>query len=193
MEMEKQWCPTHEDIMGKGRCICNAPFTLYTFPRRDDAIHEKWVLSVNRFDTATKTKWIPDKYSRVCSAHFVDSQPTDENPIPTVDLGYKLNTSLKKPRNPPKDRSIFSPPARKNIQNLFSMPSTSASCNQNADFQILDSCTSANMDNKNCVSCEQCKEKDTTIKMLKRGLYILEQQLKKSERETKKPMQQTTH
>ncbi|KAH3816543.1 hypothetical protein DPMN_118060 [Dreissena polymorpha] len=32
--------------------------------------------------------WTPGKDSRVCSNHFVEGQPTVQNPLPTLNLGY---------------------------------------------------------------------------------------------------------
>ena len=32
--------------------------------------------------------WTPGPKSRICSSHFVDGEPTEENPHPTLNLGY---------------------------------------------------------------------------------------------------------
>ena len=36
-----------------------------------------------------KGSWQPAPRDRVCSIHFVDGLATDENPIPTLFLGYE--------------------------------------------------------------------------------------------------------
>ena len=36
-----------------------------------------------------KGSWQPTAIDRVCSIHFVDGLATDENPIPTLLLGYE--------------------------------------------------------------------------------------------------------
>ena len=32
--------------------------------------------------------WIPYKFSRVCSDHFIDGAATDDHPDPEIKLGY---------------------------------------------------------------------------------------------------------
>ena len=63
-------------------------FRLYPFPtlKKDPAKREKWKMLVNR--SSNKKLWDPSKDSRVCSLHFVDGEPTELNPNPTLHMGY---------------------------------------------------------------------------------------------------------
>ena len=69
-------------------CVCSALFQLHCFPTKpkDPLNREKWIRLINR---SKHTKlWSPKKGSRVCSLHFIDGMPTEENPYPTKNLGY---------------------------------------------------------------------------------------------------------
>lgn len=61
---------------------------LFTFPtkKKNPETRERWKQVVGRQDG--NKLWSPPKDSRVCSKHFVDSQPTSENPLPTLQMGY---------------------------------------------------------------------------------------------------------
>jgi len=61
---------------------------LFTFPtkKKTPDAREKWKQLVGRLD-GTKL-WSPSKDSRVCSRHFVEKQPTLQNPLPTLNMGY---------------------------------------------------------------------------------------------------------
>ena len=66
-------------------------FRLFTFPSRKKNVEqreqrERWKQLISRKD-GTKL-WSPSKDSRVCSIHFVEGQPTLQNPLPTLKLGY---------------------------------------------------------------------------------------------------------
>ena len=54
--------------------------------------------------------------SRVCSSHFVDGEPTPENPYPTKNLGY-LPTSILKQRRTIVKHSL--PPSKKKRKELL--------------------------------------------------------------------------
>ena len=43
---------------------------------------------INRLGKDNKP-WMPGKKVRVCSKHFVDSEPSKLNPLPTLNLGYE--------------------------------------------------------------------------------------------------------
>ena len=49
---------------------------------------QKWLQLLNRNKPYSNKLWTPGKSARVCSKHFIDGVPTDENPYPTQNLGY---------------------------------------------------------------------------------------------------------
>ena len=50
---------------------------------------------------------MPNNDSRVCNLHFVDGEPTTENPDPTLQLGHNKKTRASKPPPPmPRDNSL---------------------------------------------------------------------------------------
>ena len=50
---------------------------------------------------------MPNKNSRVCNVHFVDGEPTVENPDPTLQLGHNKKTrASKRPPPSPRDNSL---------------------------------------------------------------------------------------
>lgn len=63
-------------------------FTLHRFPGEKTFPEEriKWSILINRMDG--DTLWKPKEYSRICSKHFKDYEPTLKNPYPTEKLGY---------------------------------------------------------------------------------------------------------
>ena len=75
------------------------PFKLIPFPteRKDPGGRKKWVSIVNR------KNWVPTANSRICSAHFVDGEPTQINPYPSLNLGYTPSRPIKG-RPAPKER-----------------------------------------------------------------------------------------
>ena len=83
-------CPDHDCLYGnEDGCHCNPPFCLFNFPTRmkKPLDRQKWIQLINRSSGGNKL-WSPKKCSRVCSSHFVDGMPTEENPYPTENLGY---------------------------------------------------------------------------------------------------------
>ena len=52
-----------------------------------------------------QTPWKPCSSDRVCSEHFVDGIPIEQNPNPTLKLGYK-KISVPTPRKPSKLRKF---------------------------------------------------------------------------------------
>ena len=64
-------------------------FRLITFPTKlsNTERRSKWKKLLNR-RTRNNKLWTPGKQARVCSAHFPDKEPTDENPFPVLNLGY---------------------------------------------------------------------------------------------------------
>jgi hypothetical protein len=80
-----QWgenvCEVHDGLLQKS-CSCPRPFKLHYMPKNQEETRLQWLKAINR-----KT---PPKKVIVCSAHFVDGKPTKENPIPQLNLGYKI-------------------------------------------------------------------------------------------------------
>jgi len=64
------------------------PFTLYTFPRKNEQQRHNWCVLLNRKDELGNL-WTSKQQPRVFSLHFKDGQPTEQNPNPTLHLGYK--------------------------------------------------------------------------------------------------------
>lgn len=130
-----KWKSEHCSIHGKihKECECQPPFRLHFFPSelRNSRARERWIKAMKR-EGQNKTKWTPTASDRVCSDHFVDDGPTDENPDPTVNLGYEV--SNKRPR-----RTLFRQPAqpkrKKTVQSVdFQSPSSSTTSTTAAEL-----------------------------------------------------------
>ena len=48
-----------------------------------------WIKLINRQKIGKRQYWEPSKDSRVCSDHFVDGLPSEDNPYPTQKMGYE--------------------------------------------------------------------------------------------------------
>ncbi|XP_072141593.1 uncharacterized protein [Dermacentor andersoni] len=57
-------------------------FLLHRFPANVD-LGRQWTSLINRKD------FVPNRNSRVCSAHFVDGKRTEQNSLPMLNLGYQ--------------------------------------------------------------------------------------------------------
>lgn len=87
-------CKIHRCFHDKSPCNCEPPFRLFTFPtelKNKEARIRKGNLS------------LPKKSLSVCSEHFASGKPTEDNPDPELNLGYK--TPLKPKRKLPAMRS----------------------------------------------------------------------------------------
>ncbi|XP_070381182.1 uncharacterized protein [Dermacentor albipictus] len=64
-------------------CRCGV-FSLHRFPsaRKNAKLRHQWIAAVNR------KNYQPSENARVCSEHFPDNQPTEQNPVPMLRLGY---------------------------------------------------------------------------------------------------------
>ena len=76
-------------------------FRLFTFPTRksNPLQRNKWKDVLNRVKQ-DGSSWTPGKQARVCSKHFPEGQPTNANPIPTLNLGYASDRVVKKVTKP---------------------------------------------------------------------------------------------
>lgn len=73
----------------KGECPCELPFTFFSLPK-DEERKKQWI-------DVLRLKRMP-KDLCVCSFHFIDKRPTEENPVPTLFLGYeRLATTIANP------------------------------------------------------------------------------------------------
>ena len=76
----------------KGDCNeCKSPFHLHTFPGpiKCKQLRDSWIKAVRQKPFDKKGSWQPAPSDQACSIHFVDGLATDENPIPTLFLGYE--------------------------------------------------------------------------------------------------------
>ena len=82
-------CPIHVGLKQKF-CGCPQPFRLFCFPGPVlyKQQRERWIKALRR-QTVDKKEWNPCPSDRVCSLHFVNGEPTPENPDPVYQLGYE--------------------------------------------------------------------------------------------------------
>ncbi|KAH7951916.1 hypothetical protein HPB52_015377 [Rhipicephalus sanguineus] len=64
-------------------CPCPRPFSMHRIPQgeKNKLVRQCWLANLQRED------FDPGTSSRVCSVHFVDGRPTEDNPYPTLRLG----------------------------------------------------------------------------------------------------------
>ncbi|KAK0135787.1 hypothetical protein N1851_028351 [Merluccius polli] len=74
----------------KGECSCPKWYSFHRLPIDDDEKKRSWLKNLN-------LKY-PPKCCYVCSFHFVDKAPTEENPNPTLYLGYEMPPERKRQR-----------------------------------------------------------------------------------------------
>ncbi|XP_050040973.1 uncharacterized protein [Dermacentor andersoni] len=75
-------CKLHPPLLHED-CPCLRPFSMHSFPQgeRNKSIRKCWIENLQRKNFDPRTS------SRVCSIHFVDGRPTEDNPYPTLHLG----------------------------------------------------------------------------------------------------------
>ena len=81
---------------------------------------QNWIHLLNRVSSSNKL-WSPKKLSRICSIHFIDGVPTDENPYPTENLGYNSKRKVENLTN-----SSCNPRRRKKAKMSCRQPTSSA-------------------------------------------------------------------
>lgn len=59
--------------------------------------------------------WQPTKDDRICSAHFIDGEPTAIHPDPTINMGY----DLAQPSASSKGKAIRKPPRKRELLQTF--------------------------------------------------------------------------
>ena len=101
-------CELHGCNSGSSMCDCQPPFKLFPFPteKKNPERRLQWAKNISR-NSLNGTLWMPNKDSRVCDLHFVDGEPTAENPDPTLQLGHNKKTKAsKRPPPTPRDNSL---------------------------------------------------------------------------------------
>ncbi|XP_052820235.1 uncharacterized protein LOC128246068 [Mya arenaria] len=89
----KKWKSQLCDVCGclhkEKLCSCEPPFRLFTFPTKikNPERREKWKQLVGR--SVGSKLWSPPKDSRICSRHFIGGEPTLQNQLPTLHMGYE--------------------------------------------------------------------------------------------------------
>ena len=88
----------HED------CACARPYSLHKLPTRTgvegEELRRQWIKALNRKD--------PPKNIFICSIHFKDGKPTEQNPVPNIMLGYEVTTPNTAGRKLPAKRTPVS-------------------------------------------------------------------------------------
>lgn len=153
----EQYCVLHQCNFGTSRCICNPPFVLHPFPSilKDPHKRSVWIKNINRMSKDGKTIWTPTNCARVCSRHFIDNEPTQLNPYPTLHLGHVSTTTITKSRLPPLDRSVIPTPVKKRKSVVNESEST------NICHPLLYD------DHDYFAKCKGCIDRDQEIKDLK--------------------------
>ena len=103
-------------------CNCRPPYELHNFPTRIKKPVDKqnWIHLLNHVSSSNRL-WSRKKSSRVCSIHFIDGVPTDENPYPTENLGYNSKRKVENLTN-----SSCNPRRRKKAKMSCRQPTSSA-------------------------------------------------------------------
>ena len=101
----QELCDIHKCKKGDKGCSCDIGFKLFPFPtvKKNKHLHDQWKKMINQENPKKKGQlWSPSKDSRVCLDHFKDGEPTEQNPLPSINLGYdadrKFNVLNPKPR-----------------------------------------------------------------------------------------------
>lgn len=141
------------------------------------------MLQVNR-RTEDHKPWQPTRHSRVCSEHFIDSEPTLSNPDPTLKMGYSV--AYRKPRPPPKVRCSVIDKLNMAKPSDLSTATTSEHQFEEVEEEIVYSPTRILITETQQVStdhsyvaanhCSNCIEKDKEIANLKAEIAKLKEE-----------------
>ena len=171
---KRQVCDIHNCFCDTGNCFCPPPFVLFPFPTvaKDPVARTRWAQLLRRVIQGSNKPWIRNKYSRVCTEHFVNGAPSSENPDPQLNLGYEKKTVKK--RKAPTPRSIQPQPVKNRLFSGIShaeptnSPSTELAdiTNLNCDA-IPESDQNVLIDEMQCASnCPMCSVKEKEIEKL---------------------------
>ena len=85
---------TYECKKGDKGCSCDIGFKLFPFPTVKKS-SDQWKKMINRENPKKNGQlWLPSKDSKVCSDHFKDGEPTEQNPLPSNNLGYDADRTF---------------------------------------------------------------------------------------------------
>ena len=180
---KKKLCEVHDKVL-KGECGCWPSYRLFCFPSNNRYLEQRdrWARNMKRMEK-NKSTWIPKPSDRVCSDHFLDEEPTEKNPDPTLQLGYEKPSS--KPR-----RTLFREPAikkrkkgkvaRDEESSMTSSPTQSVALPEgpNSPGSAVEACTAE--------VCSCCKQKDESIDLLGEKIEALTIENLKLEKEKKR-------
>lgn len=107
-------------------------FHPYPGPKRQPKLRRQWLQQVFRDEN-----YSPKRYHSVCSLHFVDGCPTENNPVPTL---FPRN-NFKNPKNVRKSTSIAK---RQSAESSTSTDSVSVSQNSHSTERIAVNITCLN-------------------------------------------------
>ena len=146
--------------------VKNPTYKLYTFPteRKNNELRLEWIKALSRKD------YVPDKYSRVCSLHFVNGMNKNESEVPALNLGYVADITPKRP--PPRERV----PSSNKKKRLKLTPGRIVDLDHSYDY-ICD-CV------KNC-PCTGCVMKEREIKKLQSNNEYLKEKADQNENKCK--------
>ena len=131
---------------------------------------ERWIRCVKRV-TKDKKPWYPCSSDRVCSEHFVDGIPTEENPDPSLKMGYEL------PEQPTSRRSLVKQPLAKKPK----VAASSSICNEGQELEtasdssslIIHECGNNLLMKVHDTKCDSCEVKASTILTLSKEIEAL--------------------
>ena len=97
----KVMCSVHNCLHGTEDCDCSLPYGLFNFPTKlkKPLERQKWIQLLNRSSSNQNKLWSPKKCSRICSNHFIDGIPTEENSYPTENMGYNSKRKVENVTN----------------------------------------------------------------------------------------------
>ncbi|XP_047137793.1 uncharacterized protein LOC124814300 [Hydra vulgaris] len=93
-----EFCELHKVLRSSLTCRCSEPYKLFVFPSEKKLPEKrlKWQQLINRQSPTRRNKYCKiGANHRVCSKHFVDSEPSVENPYPIINLGYDSSKKIK--------------------------------------------------------------------------------------------------
>ena len=171
----KTECDVHPDTT-KHNCSCPPPFRLFCFPgpKLYHDRRQRWTILMRRIN-ANNTTWVPKPSDRVCSTHFVDSEPTPAHPDPSLHLGYDLTQPQQRRQlvrhHFPKKR-LFSEQDEGVFPHIFSTPPATQQPQSSPVSSFLSS------DHSYCLpsnkkECLACKDKSNVIHSLSRKISNL--------------------
>jgi hypothetical protein len=155
---------------------------------RDNEHRRRWIKAVNRKGENGKN-WEPNDNARVCSNHFSDGRPTDQNPDPTMNLGYGLLCKQTKAKKPPRPRTPIESPAQKK-QKVSEIEGTGSNLVQDVLLDTLVdfvpgpvtpdcfSCLNETCKDMNCAKDKEIEELRQQNKRLKECLQVKNNQAK---------------